>query len=213
MYFCIIDSIVKHQTLGKDKTMDEILNFWFDYEHEKAPIYNRNLWWLKDEKIDNTIRKQFALRREQAIQGELNNWLKSSKGTLAYIILIDQFSRNLFRNTPHMFEHDTLALNAAKAAIEQGLDKKLTLTERVFIYLPFEHSENIDDQEKSVALYEKLFLETAAEYKNIAQIFLSYAEDHHQIIQKFQRFPHRNKILSRESTRAEIEFLESHPGY
>ncbi|MCS5707796.1 DUF924 domain-containing protein [Candidatus Berkiella cookevillensis] len=193
--------------------MDEILNFWFDYEHEKAPIYNRKIWWVKDQKVDNILREKFGLLREKAIKGELDDCLELPKGTLAYIILIDQFSRNLFRDTPKMFEYDALALSAAKRALKQGLDKTLTLTERVFMYLPLEHSENMNDQNESVALFEQLLNETPEQYKSIAALFLNYARDHRLIIEKFQRFPHRNKTLSRESTSAEIEFLASHPGY
>lgn len=193
--------------------MDEVLNFWFDYKNEKAPIYNRNLWWLKDEKVDNTIREKFGPLREKATRGELDNWLESPQGTLAYIILIDQFSRNLFRNSPLMFKYDGLALKVAKESIKKGVDTKLTLTERVFMYLPLEHSESMSDQNESVALFEKLLQETPVEYKELAESFLNYAKDHLQIIETFKRFPHRNKILSRESTAAEHEFLKSHAGY
>lgn len=193
--------------------MDEVLNFWFDYKNETATIYNRNLWWLKDEKTDNTIREKFGLLREKAIRGELDNWLESPQGALAYIILIDQFSRNLFRNSPLMFKYDGLALKVAKESIKKGVDTKLTLTERVFMYLPLEHSESMSDQNESVALFEKLLQETPVAYKELAESFLNYAKDHQQIIEKFKRFPHRNKILSRESTVAEHEFLKSHAGY
>lgn len=193
--------------------MDELLNFWFDYKNEKDVIYNRKLWWVKDNKIDGFIRDRFGALRESVINDKVENWLKSPKHTLVYIILLDQFSRNIFRNTPQMFEYDPLALKVAKEAIKQGTDQALTLTERVFIYLPLEHSENIIDQNKSVDLFEKLFHETPAAYKHIAASFLKYAKDHQYIIKQFNRFPHRNKILLRNSTAAELSFLEEHKGY
>lgn len=193
--------------------MEQLLDFWFDYTYETDPLYNRDMWWTKNEKTDKEIQLQFGALREQAIKGELNAWLDTPKGTLAYVILIDQFSRNLFRNDPQMVQNDPLALMAAKHAIAKGYDRTLSLTERVFIYMPFEHSENINDQNKSVALFEKLYEDTPDAQKGIAENFVKYAKDHRDIIQKFNRFPHRNKILNRKDTPEETEFLKTHKGY
>jgi uncharacterized protein (DUF924 family) len=201
-----------HQN-SDDKDIQKILNYWFDYENQTASLYDRDIWWKKNEAIDDEIRKQFLPLRKKAIEGELNNWLNTSKGTLAYVILIDQFSRNMFRNSAQMYQYDELALKASKMAIKNGIDKKLSLIERVFLYLPLEHSENQNDQNQSVALFENLYEQTPNETKELAGKYLRYATEHQDIINKFNRFPHRNKILSRESSALEIDYLQSHPGY
>ncbi len=197
----------------EDKNIQHILNYWFDYANQPATLFNRAMWWKINPEIDNQIKAQFENLRNKAVKGELNAWLKSPKGTLAYVILIDQFSRNLYRNSPKMYEDDILAINASKDAIEKGFDQKLTLTERVFLYLPLEHSENLDDQNRNVILFEKLVEDSPNETKEIAQNYLKYAKEHQSIIKQFNRFPHRNKILGRDSTPAEIEFLRTHSGY
>tara|TARA_R110002110_G_scaffold33533_2_gene114888 strand:+ start:3483 stop:4067 length:585 start_codon:yes stop_codon:yes gene_type:complete len=193
--------------------VNEVLNFWFDYENNPDPLYNRTIWWQKNEHTDNIIREKFANLNYQATSGQLDSWLASPKSTLAFIILIDQFSRNLYRNTPKMFAHDSLALNAAKNIVASSKDKILTLTERVFLYLPFEHSENFNDQEMSIALYQRLVDETPEAHKKTAEAFLSFAQAHYDIIEKFGRYPHRNKILSRDSTADEIDFMKTHQGF
>lgn len=197
-----------------DTMIEDVLSFWFDYDHnDNNTLFNRALWWQKSDDTDKQIRENFSSLRTQAINGELDNWLETPKGTLAYIILIDQFSRNLLRGQAAMYAHDPLALNAAKMAIEKGYDKSLSLTERVFIYMPFEHSENIEDQKLSVKLFEMLIESTPEPARQVAIDFAGYAKDHHDTVEKFNRFPHRNKILSRESTPEEIEFMKTHKGW
>lgn len=198
---------------GNDKMIDEILNYWFDYYNHSEPLYNRELWWEKNDKTDYFIKNKFDEIRKKAIKGELDHWLNSSRGMLAYVILIDQFSRNIYRNTPEMFQNDELARTVVRKGIRNGDDKKLTLTERVFFYLPLEHSEDLNDQSQSILLFEKLYDETPNNEKSIAENFLNYAKQHQKIISKFKRFPHRNKILKRESTLEEILYLEIHPGF
>lgn len=197
----------------KDQMVNEILTFWFDYQSNPQDIFNRALWWQKDKQTDEMIEKRFASRREEAIHGKLDDWLEEPKSLLAYIILIDQFSINLKRNTPEMFEHDELGIKAAKKAVDKQFDQSLKLVERVFVYLPFEHSENLSHQKKSVSLFEQLVKDTPQEHQPIAKSFLDYAKDHHDIIEKFGRFPHRNPILGRESTAEELTFMQSHGGF
>lgn len=197
----------------KDLMVNEILTFWFDYTANPQEIFNRPLWWQKDKQTDEIIEKRFASRREEAINGKLNEWLEEPRSLLAYIILIDQFSRNLKRNTPEMFEHDALGLKAAQIAVEKQFNQSLKLIERVFVYLPFEHSENLSHQKTSVALYEQLLKDTPQEHQSVAKGFLDYAKDHHDIIERFGRFPHRNQILGRDSTAEELTFMQSHGGY
>jgi uncharacterized protein (DUF924 family) len=193
--------------------INEILTFWFDYENNPKALYNRAIWWEKSSQTDNNIRQNFEKLTQQATSGELTSWLESAKGTLAYIILIDQFSRNLYRDTPQMYTHDSLALDAAKMAIAKGFDKELTLTERIFIYLPFEHSEDLNEQETCLTMYQQLIDDAPEESKQTALELLGFAKAHYDIIEKFNRFPHRNKILSRDSTADEIEFMKTHSGF
>lgn len=107
-------------TGNNDKMIDEILNYWFDYHHHSEPLYDRQLWWDKNDKTDHFIKNTFGEIRKQAIKGELDHWFNSTKGTLAYVILIDQFSRNIYRNTPEMFENDELARTIIKQSIKKG---------------------------------------------------------------------------------------------
>ncbi|MBS0290033.1 MAG: DUF924 domain-containing protein [Proteobacteria bacterium] len=196
-----------------DMRVEEVLSFWFDYTNHGQTLYTREIWWQKNEAFDNTIREEFSELRHDAIAGKLNKWLETPRGTLAYIILIDQFSRNLFRGTAQMYEHDNLALQAALNGIDKGFDQNLSLTERVFFNMPFEHSESLEFQKLSLKLFEKIVQVAPADVKSIAENYYNFAQDHYNIIKKFNRFPHRNKILKRKSTQAEEIFLKTHKGW
>jgi len=200
-------------SISRQTMKEEILDFWFDYQHHSQPLYDRDVWWQKNEAFDAEIRKRFLKIREEAVQGKLNQWRETPKGTLAYVILLDQFSRNAFRNTAEMYQYDHLALAAAKEALHKEFDQLLSFTERVFLYMPFEHSENKEDQEKSVALFMALHEQVPEEAKALAAQYLSYAKDHYDIVARFHRFPHRNKLLGRVTTPEEAAFLEMHSGY
>lgn len=188
--------------------VDAILTFWFD--HPKAPGSEygrqRSVWFKKDPAFDETIRAHFLSDYEQAAAGQLAHWLGQPRDCLALIVLLDQFPRNLFRQSPRSYATDELALTAARYAIAQGYDQALLPVERIFIYLPFEHSEALADQETSVRLASAL-AEQSPELISI----LDYAIRHQAVIQRFGRFPHRNEVLGRPSTPAEAEFL-TQPG-
>lgn len=153
-------------------------------------------WFSKDEAFDATFRDVCGELHQRAKHGKLEAWLETADGALALILLLDQFPRNAFRNTSQMFATDALARDYARRAIAQGLDRQVDAELRMFFYLPYEHSENLDDQNKSVMLHEALG-------------FTEYAIQHRDIIQRFGRFPHRNAILGRPSTAAEQAFLDS----
>lgn len=193
--------------------IDKVVLNWFEYENNPKILFNRDIWWTKNKEVDDTIRTQYQDLSEEAVQGKLDQWLESPLGALAFIILIDQFSRNMHRDSPKMYENDYLALTAAKEAISRGYDKRLNLTERVFLYLPLEHSENLEDQNQSVALFEQLYQDTPSELKPIAQNYLNFAKAHQKVIKEFNRFPTRNKILSRESTPQEKAYLKTNPAF
>lgn len=173
---------------------EDILNFWFN---ELSPAQ----WWAKDENLDAEIKHRFSAIHAQAARCELFDWRIAAKGRLAEIIILDQFSRNIFRDTPQAFANDSLALALAQEALTVDVDKALSPTERSFLYLPFMHSESAEIHKVAVILYSSPGLED----------HLDFELQHQSIITRFGRYPHRNKILGRESTPEEIEFLKE-PG-
>lgn len=172
----------------------DILAFWFS-DDVKAK------WFGGGESFDAELRERFDGLLQKAKLGELAHWSENPEGALALVILLDQLSRNIHRGTPEAFAADPTALAIAKHAIAHGYDLRLTPEGRGFLYMPFEHSEVLADQERGVALFEALGLEEA----------LDYMRRHREIIARFGRFPHRNAILGRSSTAEEIEFLKQ-PG-
>ena len=177
---------------------DNVLKFWF------AKNMGPEQWFFGKRKgMDSLIRKKFFKTYWSVVRGETASWRKTPRGRLAEIIVLDQFSRNLFRGTPQMYQCDPLALMLAQEAVARGADKKLNKYERLFIYLPFEHSESKIIQKESMRLIRKLGLKWAVPY------FI----DHKRIIDRFGRFPHRNAILGRKSTPAEKKFMLTHKGY
>lgn len=183
----------------------EILDFWFGQEGEPGCGEFRNEWFQKDEKFDRKIRERFLEDYERAAQGEYDGWREAPESCLALAILLDQFPRNLFRGDPQTHATDDKALDVSRDALQNGLDKELPPFQRHFIYMPFMHSEKVEDQWRSVALFQGL----AAE-ENGTDV-TEFAEGHRDIVEQFGRFPHRNEILGRETTLEEAEFLEQ-PG-
>jgi uncharacterized protein (DUF924 family) len=175
-----------------------VLSFWFG--EPDSPEYGqpKNFWFQSNPLLDQQIRDQFEDIYQKALKGDLNGLMDTPEGSLALILIFDQFSRNMYRGTAQAFATDHKAREIAKAAIDQGFDKQLPHHHRAFLYLPFEHSESLEDQEKSVALFESL-----GNKEN-----LDYALRHREIMVRFGRFPHRNIILGRESTPEEIDFLK-----
>lgn len=173
---------------------EEVINFWFK-EIEPAQ------WWRKDDDFDQLIRRRFADIHDKAQKCELFGWRTSPRGRLAEIIVLDQFSRNMFRDTAKAFAQDQIALILAQEAISLEIDKKLEPSERGFIYLPLMHSESLIIHEAAEAIYRQ--------HGNPSG--LDYELKHKRIIEKFGRYPHRNKILGRVSTDEEVAFLKQ-PG-
>lgn len=173
---------------------EDILNFWFS---ELTP----QQWWVKDETLDQDITRRFGELHAQASRCELFDWRMAARGRLAEIIILDQFSRNIYRDKPQSFANDALALALAQEALAVDADKALSPVERSFLYLPFMHSESVEIHRIAVILYSAPGLESN----------LDYELQHKLIIDRFGRYPHRNKILGRESTPDEIEFLKQ-PG-
>lgn len=169
----------------------DIINFWFK---EISP----EQWWLKDETFDQLIRQRFLTIHHAAIAGELFEWRKTAQGRLAEIIILDQFSRNIYRDRAQAFSSDGLALVLAQEMVRLELDKTLNNEQRSFVYLPYMHSESALIHQQAVTLY--LALGNASN--------LAFEYKHQEIINRFGRYPHRNKILGRDSTELELAFLK-----
>ena len=187
-----------------------ILQFWFGDDPDDAAVIAQKspVWFEKSAAVDDEIRERFGALREAAIAGELASWSETPHGRLALIVLVDQFSRNLFRDDARAFEHDALARAWAREAVATAADRALRPVERMFVYLPFEHSESLADQEWAVALFTGLRDEVAPAQREAFEGILRFAEQHHDIVARFGRFPHRNAVLARASTPAEIGFLK-----
>lgn len=155
------------------------------------------MWFAKDAGFDHDFRERFLAAHEAAARGELASWLATQHGALALVILLDQFPRNAFRGTPRMYATDAMARAAATEAIDAGYDLATPQDVRLFFYLPFGHSEDIADQERSVALARAL-----------GEPSLTHAKGHRDIVRRFGRFPHRNPILGRTMTAGEQQFLD-----
>ena len=184
-----------------------VLDFWFlPPDHPGHGAY-RPEWFRKDEAFDTVIRERFGAAVEAALSGPAAVDAPDAD-LLATILLLDQFTRNIFRGTPQAFDGDPQALKIAESLVASGRDKNLSPWQRWFAYLPFEHSESLLEQERSAALFTALAREMRHEAFDSA---CDYALRHREVIVRFGRFPHRNAILGRESTAAEIEFLEQ-PG-
>jgi uncharacterized protein (DUF924 family) len=178
-----------------------ILEFWFGHPHEPGYGKPQAFWFNKTPDFDEELRSRFLKDYQKASAGYLDDWIDSLETCLALIILLDQFPRNMFRGTPEAFATDWEALSAAQHALAQGYDRKLLPVQRWFIYLPFEHSENLDHQRHCVQLFQQL------NHDPESAGAIEYAFQHLEIIERFGRFPHRNIILGRTSTREETEFL------
>jgi len=180
--------------------VDEILEFWFGAGDD--PQRERR-WFVADPTFDQACTAGFLADHERADAGALDAWAEHPHGALALILLFDQFPRNIFRGTARAFATDRKARALAKDAVARGFDRALTSVERAFVYLPFEHSENLDDQRESVRLFRQL----AAEHPSLGG-YVQYAEHHCEVIRRFGRFPHRNAILGRVSTPDELQSIE-----
>ena len=194
---------------------ERILQYWFgELKEGEAPssdYYKK--WFAKRIEIDQYIKTTFEDDLELAVGGKLKSWENTPRGTLGLIILLDQFSRNIYRGTLKAFAQDSIALEICLRGIEKGFDIKLHPVERLFFYMPLEHQEDLEIQKKSVeyfSMLEKLFLSSPSLASMLSE-FRKYAEMHYVIIKRFGRFPHRNEILGHESTPEEIEFLKQ-PG-
>lgn len=177
-------------------TKNEVLGFWFEELHPQQ-------WFHKNPDIDAEILSRFKTTYNMATQELCNHWAADAHGALALVIVLDQFPRHMFRGTPLAFQSDKQALLIAKQAVSSGFDQVLDNIKRGFLYIPFQHSEEMVEQERSLELYGAM--------RDVNPTGFTYAKRHYDVIKQYGRFPHRNPILGRESTPDEQEYLDT-PG-
>lgn len=191
-----------------DPRIENILNFWFGplLDNHVFPDEKSKMWFRGGEEVNRSIRQKFERDFLSACQGGLDHWKLSPRGRLALIILLDQFSRNLYEDR-RAFLQDEKALRLCLEGISFGQDKRLLIVERTFFYMPLQHSEKIEIQQKSVYFFEQLKDQASPAIDLPIGVALDYAKRHAEIIQRFGRFPHRNEVLGRQTTPDEAEFL------
>jgi uncharacterized protein (DUF924 family) len=197
--------------------MDEarsVRDFWFGKLPPSAAELNRRMrFWFGDEssqmrqRRDETIRRRFAGLLERAAAGQLAAWADGPRRRLSLIILLDQFPRNIYRGTARAFAYDAQALSLTLSGMQSAADAALAVVERIFFYMPLQHAEGREVQEESVAAYRRLLTEAPGELRAVFEGAVRSAENHRALIEQFGRFPHRNELLGRTSTAAEVEWL------
>jgi len=184
----------------------EVLEFWFGALDSPEFGRPRSVWFVKSIEFDALIRDRFLATHDAAAAGALDAWSSRPLAALALAVVLDQFPRNMFRGTPRAFAADARALALARDAVQRGFDAVLLPVQRWFVYLPFEHAENLGAQRESLRLFERLATDAAG-----AGTF-AYAMRHYAVIERFGRFPHRNAVLGRASTPEELELLKDPMG-
>lgn len=192
---------------------EELLTFWFGDDPNDAAVAKAQaeLWWGHRTETDELLQAKFGAAASAAATDLLDHWAGSPRGKLALILLLDQLPRAIHRATPAAFAQDSKARALAEKGLESGADRLLRPIERLFFYLPFEHSEELADQDRSVELFRELVTSVPTAHRETFAAFVDYAARHRDVVVRFGRFPHRNLILGRESTPEEKTFLEQ-PG-
>ena len=190
-----------------------ILQFWFGDVDAlgRSDVMHSRRWFMKDDAFDHEIADRFGETFADVRAGHREQWLDDPRGRVAYVIVLDQFPRNMFRGTARMFEGDRQALAAAVEGIARHDDAELNVNERSFLYMPYMHSEDIDMQDRSVALFKELAAGAPSELRGSLVAAVQYAEKHREIVTRYRRFPHRNAVLGRESRPEELAFI-AQPG-
>lgn len=186
----------------------QVIDFWFGRMDGDFPAEDRSaLWWGASADADDQVAEEFAPLHGAAERGELDDWHTTAEGSLACILLLDQFTRMLYRGTGAAFRNDAHALRIAESGMGLRLDRQLPIGQRVFYYMPFMHSEEHAIQRTAVEIYEGLVADTPADQRSRVASNLDFARDHLEVIERFGRFPHRNRLLGRQSTPEEETYL------
>lgn len=202
--------------LGNMIAPRDILSFWFGAYHSFASIsfQNQANWFKKDPEFDTFIRNRFEETLKGADRGEYDHWLtESAEHSLAMLILLDQFPRNMYRNSPQSFSYDSKARTVAQLLLRNPWKQPIPTPARLFLQVALSHSEDYSVQRQALQVGEALLAESEEEYKGIVRENGKYAEMHARIIERFGRFPHRNEVLGRESRPEEVEFMRTFAGF
>lgn len=193
---------------------EEVMTFWFGEGDDPWRVDDEivSRWFGGGEEFDEEIRQRFGDDLQRAILGEYDDWAETTRGRMALILLLDQFSRHLFRGSPRSWTQDLFAQKLTLEGLEAGVDHELRPVERTFFYLPLEHAEDLQLQKLSVKMYARL-VEDAPEDAGYVRSTLDYAEGHRRVIEQFGRFPHRNEVIGRPSTAEELAYLEESEGW
>ena len=190
-------------------TPQDVLSFWFE-DAAKSPETlgrRRAVWFRNDPAFDRECAARFAATLEDAARGYLDDWAGTPHGRLALVIILDQMPRNIHRGSPAAFMHDAEAAAHCIAAVESGQDQSLSRVERIFLYMPLQHTEDLGLQRRSIELFGSLASGADEAWREYFADTANYARLHHDIIERFGRFPHRNRILDRKSTEEEARYL------
>lgn len=187
----------------------DVLDFWFATTRSDLTALQARyrVWFGVSDAFDRDVTERFGSFIRLAADGAYRDWRNTAQGSLALILVFDQFPRNVFRGRPDAFEFDHHALDLSQSLVATGKDKELGIIERIFAYMPMQHAENLNVQRESVAVYESLCDDAGKDHREWVDSCLRYAREHRDIIEEFGRFPHRNSILGRPSTEHEIRFL------
>eukprot|EP00761_Pharyngomonas_kirbyi_P004070 gb/GECH01004074.1/.p1 GENE.gb/GECH01004074.1/~~gb/GECH01004074.1/.p1 ORF type:complete len:245 (+),score=80.36 gb/GECH01004074.1/:1-735(+) len=198
------------------KDAEQVLNFWFNdsYTNNECSKELLQKWFSKDSELDKEIESKFGQLIDQARNKHLDEWKNNGLSASALIILVDQFSRNIFRGSPKSFDCDNYALDLSKHVISNHQLEDLTFKVQMFVLMPFMHAEDIQIQEEGVQRFNEMAQKaTDTSFEGIGEQTVKFAKEHRDIVQKFGRFPHRNAVMGRENTKDEEEFLKVHSGF
>lgn len=207
---------------GLDSEALKVLDYWIGLDNLSpdgdvtqpivTPTPRFKLWFAGGKKVDDEIRGLFETTIDNAETGQLDHWSHTSKGLLALIIVLDQFPLNAFRKTARAFHLGDKAVPLSRKGIERGFDQSMNVLEKLFFYLPLEHSELISDQQQSLELFQTMHKNSPPEHQEFTRKTLQSAQEHFDIIEQFGRYPFRNAVLDRKSTEEELAWLEANPG-
>lgn len=198
-----------------EPTAEIVIEFWFGAEGTPEADQERlaRRWFIRSDEFDAEIRRRFGALVDAALAGDLDGWAQSTRGRLALLLLLDQFPRNLYRESPVAFAGDPAAQRYALEGLTRGDDLALAPRYRPFCYLPLEHAEDLALQHRCVALFAALAADEASVPRERYQMYLDYARRHRDVIERFGRFPHRNRILGRATTPEEQAYLDAGGGF
>ena len=196
-------------------TPEQVLHYWFDdAERDIERLHERSkIWYSISTERDEEIKRKFGTLLQEIATGQRQEWLQTSSGVLALVLVLDQFTRQIYRKKPEAFAHDAQAIAITYSGISRGLDQEMSVPGRLFFYHPLQHSEKLKDQEFGVQIVRNLLSHCDEKWHAYVDESIRYFEEHYETVRRFGRFPHRNEVLDRRSTAEELEFLRTASRY